>query len=206
MVKDWTEIDMPWVEIDAFADIIIDKTHFLDILDQWKIEYMPCSSGEFTHRMKCPLPEHGSGNERTASCFISQEQNKFYCFGCNCGGNIIDFVRLYTGKPFYEAVRWLAAYAKITSEGLEEGLKNIPKKEKRDPEKMLSTHIFRSGVLIRNFLNLIKGKKEYEKWCNWADKRFEKLDKFSNELTDNEWEIAKMYYDKISNHIKKSKI
>jgi hypothetical protein len=206
MAKDWTEIDMPWVEIDEFAKIIVDKVHFLDILDQYKIEYSPCISGEFTHRMKCPLPAHGDGSERTASCFISQEQNKFYCFGCNSGGNIIDFVRLYTGKPFYEAAKYLALYAKITSENAEEDLKNTPKRERRDPDKTIARHVFKSGVEIRDFLYSIKGKNEYDKWCKWADKRFLKLDMFMNNLTDDDWEVVKVYYDKIANHIKKSKL
>ena len=83
-------------------------------------------------------------------------------------------------------------------------LEIFKKKEKLDPEKTIFIHIFRSGIFIRDFLNSIKGKKEYDKWCRWADRRFEKLDKFSNELTNNEWETVKIYYDKIINHIKKS--
>lgn len=199
---DWVEINAPWFEIDEFVDILVDKVHILDILDKWNIEYADCQSGEFSHRLRCPLPAHLSGGERTASFFVSQTQNKFYCFGCNSGGSIIDFVSLYAGKPFYEVVRWLASYAGITNENLEENLKNLPKREKRDPEKLVSTYIFRTGIFIRDNLNKIKDKKEYTKRCEWADQKFIKLDKYLDKLSDDEWEVAKAYHDKTIKYLK----
>ena len=200
-VKSWTEIDAPWITEDQFSDLIIARVVFLDILDYYKIEYGPCASGEFTHRMRCPLPIHANGEERTPSCYVSETQNKFYCFGCNSGGNIIDFVRFYSGKPYYEAIRWLSAFAKITEENLE-SLKNMPKKEKKDPEKTVMRHVYKSGILLRSFLERHKGKKEYTKWSEWADKQFIKLDRFTDQLKDEEWETVKAFHDKLENYLK----
>lgn len=202
MVTKWTKLNLPWFEIDEFSDVVVDKIPLLDILDHWKIEYAPCASGEFTHRMKCPLPIHAEGQERTASCYVSQAQNKFYCFGCNSGGNVIDFVMLYAGKPFHEAVRWLAKYAKITSDNIDDDLANLPKREKKDPEKTIAKHVFRTGILIREFINKRKGKEEYSKWCKWADTRFVELDGYLDKLEDSKWEVVKTYYDKIVNFLK----
>jgi len=201
MATDWADINMPWFEVDEFIEILVDKVHILDILDKWGIEVTACPSGEFTHRLRCPLPAHADGGERTASFFISETQNKFYCFGCNSGGSVIDLISSYAGKPFHESVKWLAAYAGMTGENLEDDLKNLPKREKRDPEKMVSTHIFRTGILIRDYLNKIKGKRDYNKWCEWADKKFIKLDKCLNKLSDDDWEIAKLYHDKVMNYL-----
>ena len=205
MMIDWTEIDMPWFEMEGFMDILVDKVHILDILGKYKIDFMPCRSGEFTHRLKCPLPVHMFGEERTASFFISEAQNKFYCFGCNFQGNVVDFISLYSGKPFYESIRWLAAYAGITSSNIEEDLKNMPKREKRDPEKLVSTHVYRTGILIRDYIKKTTGKVEYEKWCKWADRKFIKLDEFLNNPREGDWEVAKAYHNKILNYLKSTK-
>ncbi len=203
-VKGWDQIEEPLLEIEGLLDVVLDKVNILDILDKWGIEYAACRTGEFTHRMKCPFPLHAFGDERTASFFVSEEQNKFYCFGCNSGGNVIDMVRLYAGKPFYESAKWLAQIAGVTDGNIdEEDLSGISRSKKRDPEQKVSTHVFRAGVEIRNFLNSIKGKKEYNEWKNWADKRFAKLDKYLDQLEDDDWKIAKDYYDKIVQYLKR---
>ena len=200
MTHGWTEINEPLLEVDGFIQAILDKVYILDILDKWGIEYSVCRSGEFSHRAKCPLPLHAFGEERTASFFISEDQNKFYCFGCNSGGTIIDLVKLYAGKPFYEAAKLLAVEAGLTSDNLEEAMENVVIKERRDPEEKVATHVYRTGLVIREFLKKIKGKREYSDWCKWADKRFAKLDKYL-EMDDDEWKIAKEYHDKVISYL-----
>ena len=202
MIADWAKIDAPWFEIEGFLDILVDKANILDILDEWDIKYSRCQTGDFTHKLRCPLPGHTieGERERTPSFFISEDQNKFYCFGCNSQGNIIDFVSLYSGKPFYEAVKWLATYTKLTSNGI--NISQIQKREKIDPEKTIITHIYRTGKLIRKYVERTKGRNEYNKWCKWADKRFLKLDEFLDSLDNNEWEIVKKYYERVLQHLK----
>ena len=91
-VADWTEIHEPLWEIDEFIDVVLDKVFILDILDKYGVEYSACRTGDFSQRTKCPFPKHLDGSERTASLFISEEKNSFYCYGCNSGGNVINFV------------------------------------------------------------------------------------------------------------------
>jgi hypothetical protein len=50
----------------------------------------------------CPLH-----NERRPSFYIYPETNSCWCYGCNQGGNVINFVRLLHGYSFKEAVKYL---------------------------------------------------------------------------------------------------
>lgn len=196
MVKNWTEIEAPEFEQEGFIETLLDKTSILDILDKYRIEYMECRTGSFTHRGKCPFPLHADGDERTASFFISEDNSSFHCFGCNNGGSTIDFIKIYTGKPYYEAIKWLSEKSNITESD------DSVIRRNRDPEKMILTHVMRSGIAIRDHLALLRGTDKYDKWCKWADKRFAKLDTYL-EQPDENWADAKKYYDKIMNFINK---
>lgn len=50
----------------------------------------------------CPFHE-----EKHPSFYIYPDTNSYYCFGCNQGGNAINFVRLLYGFSFREAVEYL---------------------------------------------------------------------------------------------------
>lgn len=50
----------------------------------------------------CPFHE-----EKHSSFYIYTETNSYYCFGCNQGGNSINFIRLLYGFSFREAVEYL---------------------------------------------------------------------------------------------------
>lgn len=54
----------------------------------------------------CPFHQ-----EKTPSFVVYPESNSFYCFGCNEGGGVIDFVMKIENVAFPEAVRMLAARA-----------------------------------------------------------------------------------------------
>lgn len=204
MSTKWTGINAPWFEVEGFLDLLVDKVSILDILNKWGIGFSPCQTGDFTHKLRCPLPSHtiAGGRERTASFYVSEDQNKFFCFGCLAKGNVIDFVSLYTGKPFYEAVKWLSAYAGITSENIDEDFV-AKKKKKKDPEKTVAIHVYRTGAIIRDHIKKLKGKEEYAKWCKWADKRFFRLDEFMNSLDDSDWEKVKIYSERVLKFLKK---
>jgi hypothetical protein len=202
---DWDKIDEPFLEIDGFIDIILDKINILDILDKWGIKYSACRTGEFTHRMKCPFPSHAGGNERTASFFVSEDTGGFYCFGCNNGGNVINMVSLHDGRPFYESAKWLAkTIGLINNDNTISDLNNIPSIKEHNPEHKVSTHIFRTGVKIREFLYSIKSKIEYDEWKQWADTQFIKLDKYLDELDNDDWKIAKDYYNEVVEFLKRT--
>lgn len=56
------------------------------------------------HTMKVLCPMH---EERTPSCNIYTDQNTFWCFGCNKGGNVINFLMAQEDIDFVTAVRQL---------------------------------------------------------------------------------------------------
>ena len=194
-MAEWTD-NASWLN-ENLPKTIREKASFIKLLDHFGIEYFPASSGSFDHKMKCPLPIHDGGSEKTASCFFSEKTNSFCCFGCNSGHDIIDFVKLYKGIPFGEALKWLAEFAGITSSEIstEEVVK-----EKKDPEKTVKIWIMRAGVEMRKFLEEYKGKSEYEKLCEKSEKVFAKLDEMLDNITDENYLVAKEYYDKL--HIK----
>lgn len=199
---DWGEISDPWLEHETFPELIEEKANILDILDKLDIEYINSFSGEFSHKLRCPLPSHSSGNERTASMFICAEKNSFYCFGCNSGGNVINFTMRILGLPFYEALKWLADATGINGNDVSD---TIVKKERRDPEKTVVFQAFRTGNLIRDQLASKKNSDTYNRWMVWADKRFKKLDAFLDTLEDKDWEVVNDYYCKIKSFIDRNK-
>lgn len=50
-------------------------------------------------------------NEKTPSFCIYPENNSFYCFGCNKGGDVIAFIMEVENLDFAEAVKFLAQRA-----------------------------------------------------------------------------------------------
>lgn len=58
------------------------------------------SGKTFTGR--CPLHD-----DRSPSFYIYPETNSFYCFGCNQGGNTIDYVMQKDGLDFKRAVQFI---------------------------------------------------------------------------------------------------
>ena len=200
---DWSEINDPWLEHETFPELIGEKVNILDILDKLNIEYINSHSGEFSHRLRCPLPSHSEGNERTASMFICAEKNSFYCFGCNSGGNVINFTMRMLGLPYYEALKWLAETAGISD--ISEISDTIVKRERRDPEKTVVFQAFRIGIIIREHLTSKKESVDYNKWKVWADKRFKKIDIFMDTVSDDDWEVVNKYYVKIKSFIDRNK-
>lgn len=198
--EDWGEVAEPWHELDNFAAVILDKINILDILDKYEIEYTRSPSGNFTHKLRCPLPEHLGGNERTASLCVSEKNNDFHCYGCNANGHVITFMMLYLGVPYYKALEILAKAWNISDGDIDEEL--LKPKERRDPNHTILPHVFKAGVLIRDFLVSVKDSGNYNKWCAWANKQFKKLDHYLDNLEDDQWETAKDYCDRLERYIK----
>ena len=83
---------------------ILGAVKISEIADSFGVSLSEISSGNFTHRCKCPGSEHKSGLERTGSLYIDDINNNFYCFGCGASNNAIDFYILCTGKTFSESI------------------------------------------------------------------------------------------------------
>lgn len=83
---------------------ILGAVKISEIAESFGVSLSEISSGNFTHRCKCPGSEHKSGLERTGSLYIDDINNNFYCFGCGASNNAIDFYILCTGKTFSESI------------------------------------------------------------------------------------------------------
>lgn len=59
------------------------------------------------HRGKLTLVVCPFHNEKTASFTIYNNTNTWHCFGCNTGGDVIDFIKKKFSLSFLEAVRYL---------------------------------------------------------------------------------------------------
>ena len=199
---DWGEAQELWFEDDNFIKVILDKIDILDILDRCNVEYTRSQSGNFTHKMRCPFPDHLSGQERTASLYISERNNDFHCYGCNANGNIVTFIMLYYGVVYHKALKILNSFVNISDEDLDV---DIAPREKIDPNFTVMPYIFKTGTLIREFLVSKNNDEKYEKWCIWASKRFKKLDYYCNTLDNSEWEVAKEYYDRVYKFLEKER-
>lgn len=81
----------------------VEKIHglndFLSILDTYGISYKKEGN---RYNANCPLH-----TEKTPSFFVYEEKNKakFKCFGCNKGGDIIDFIQEKENISKYEALK-----------------------------------------------------------------------------------------------------
>lgn len=66
-----------------------------------------------TYTCRCPLPKH---KDLTPSFTIYKKTNSYYCWGCNRGGNIINFVKDFFGISKKEAIARLKE-EKVIEEG-----------------------------------------------------------------------------------------
>lgn len=66
-------------------------------------------------------------NEKTPSFNIYPENNSFYCFGCNKGGGIFQFVMGVENLAFPDAVRWLAQRAgmQVPEDSVDDGMTRL---------------------------------------------------------------------------------
>lgn len=74
--------------------------------------------------------------EKTPSFSVSPDRQRFRCWGCQAGGDVIDFIRLRDGVDFRGARDYLAARAGLSMEASPEDRRAIQKaREKREADK-----------------------------------------------------------------------
>ena len=80
----------------------------IDILELIK-EYVPAvKRAGRTYKACCPFHQ-----EKTPSFTVSPDKGFFYCFGCQAGGDVFEFLMRIENLSFNEAVRRLAERAGI---------------------------------------------------------------------------------------------
>ena len=83
----------------SFIDDLLDRTDIVDVIGE-RLELRRAGSN---HKARCPFHD-----EKTPSFSVNQEQQFYYCFGCNAGGNAIGFVMAYDHIDFIAALEYLA--------------------------------------------------------------------------------------------------
>lgn len=78
-------------------DAIKDRVSIVDMVDELKIRKK--RSGGNRYVIICPFHD-----EKTPSCMVYADDDKFHCFGCQAHGDSIDFYQMYNDIEFDEAL------------------------------------------------------------------------------------------------------
>lgn len=176
---DWAEKE---ISPQTKKKIILEQVSIMDVLSHYKIEHAT--------KMICPFPDHNDG---IASFVIYAETNSFYCFGCNRGSNVIDFVMMMEGCSFVQAIDKLML------------LRGKDKFNIQPPKDYKDIYSFNMACDLRDFLQSVKEYHQYEREKNMVDNVFGEMDK-KLEQTDKEDEKAlKNMRKKIAQYIKDRK-
>jgi DNA primase len=107
--------------------------------------YFPLRRAGTEFRALCPFHQ-----EKTPSFYVSPDKQTFYCFGCQRGGSIIQFVEEYEHVDFPEAVRRLATRAGIAIQQEELSPEEAEKQTLR--KRLLRLHFEVANWFHRNLL------------------------------------------------------
>jgi len=91
-----------------YSDNIIDQVRENNDIVEVISSYIPLKKTGRNYQALCPFHP-----ETKPSFSVSPEKQIFYCFGCNAGGNVFQFVMKYENISFGEALRKLAKRVNI---------------------------------------------------------------------------------------------
>ena len=107
--------------------------------------YFPLRRAGTEFRALCPFHQ-----EKTPSFYVNPDKQTFYCFGCQRGGSIIQFVEEYEHVDFPEAVRRLATRAGVAIQQEELSAEEAEKQTLR--KRLLRMHFEVANWFHRNLL------------------------------------------------------
>lgn len=81
------------------ADVILEKVNIVDLISN----YVLLKRTGRNHKACCPFH-----NEKTPSFVVSDDKQRYHCFGCGVSGDAIAFVMEKEHLDFIDAVEWLA--------------------------------------------------------------------------------------------------
>lgn len=87
-------------------DAIKERVSLVDMIDELQIRKK--RSGGNRYVIICPFHD-----EKTPSCMVYADEDKFHCFGCQAHGDSIDFYQLYNDIEFDEALARLCERLQI---------------------------------------------------------------------------------------------
>ena len=178
-----------------YKDYILESLNILDVVQYLNIDLIENFSGSFTHKAICPFSFHKGGNENTASFRLDSKNNKYWCYGCNSGGNTANLIQLMIGCPYQEGLRKIAILS-----GLLDGddlTFNIDPVNAAPPKiNNIDIH-FQCSVAIRKHLEVFKNTPFYETEVKWIDEAIEKLDNLFDSIDIYDVERAQKAKDKL---------
>jgi DNA primase len=138
-------LDAPFKSMPRISPETIEQvTAALNIVDVIG-SYFPLRRAGTEFRALCPFHQ-----EKTPSFYVNPDKQTFYCFGCQRGGSIIQFVQEYEHLDFPEAVRRLAMRAGIAIEQEEFSPEEEEKQTLR--KRLLRLHFEAASWFHRNLL------------------------------------------------------
>lgn len=160
---------------------IILNVKISDVAESVGISLEETNTGNFTHRCKCPSPDHKGGLERTGSLYIDNDRNNFYCFGCNASNNVIDFYILCTDKTFSESIRDLSAF--------------VDKKNLKRSVDVAKSTIFSVLLNISHYYRALFQAHPYDKV--WIESMMKKTDEYISGIDRYDVRAAERLFTKI---------
>lgn len=160
---------------------IILNVKISDVAESVGISLEETNTGNFTHRCKCPSPDHKGGLERTGSLYIDNERSNFYCFGCNASNNVIDFYILCTDKTFSESIRDLSAF--------------VDKKNLKRSRDVAKSTIFSALLNISHYYRGLFQAHPDDKV--WLESMMKKTDEYISEIDRYDVDAAERLFSKI---------
>ena len=109
-----------------YIDEVLDKVDLTEVAEDYGITLKLKG-----HRAWACCPFH---NENTASFCIDTVKNLWYCYGCNKGGNVINFVMEMDGLTFPLAVKKLLK-EKLGHDLTDEEMKSTPEEEEKHKKR-----------------------------------------------------------------------
>ncbi len=113
---------------DALVELVRQRSDIVAVIS----DYVALKKRGKDYLGLCPF--HG---EKTASFHVSPDKGLFYCFGCQVGGNVFNFIQLRENVGFGEALRILAERAGISLEREESPTARRGRREREEATRVL---------------------------------------------------------------------
>lgn len=132
---------------DEFIDRLRSECDIVSVLS----DYMPLRKKGKNYWGCCPFH-----HENTPSFSVTPDKGFFYCFGCQSGGNVFNFLMKFENISFFDAVKILAQKMNIP----------LPQKEKTQQEiarERETAKLYRANEMAREFFYACLTKTAYGK-------------------------------------------
>ena len=90
-------------------------------------------------------------NEKSPSFTVSPATNLFYCFGCKCGGDSIEFIKKKENLTFIQAVRFIARSHNVPIDDEDESAEAIEARHRR--EALLTTLDLAQKIFVERLMD-----------------------------------------------------